>query len=187
MVSYDYAQELGPLNIEGFGDNIDDSIRLFPLASQYFRLNHSGGPIYILVEEPIDDLVISLHPVTGGALEGPVLASADSITNIPGNTHIAFKDETEFDAGGYFLVLVRSHYEGQSKRIRFCAGTHDSVAGCRTETEAIPDKENPANTDHEPPTAWSCHTTNTNTDFSILGLLLWLWQKKRRSEDRLNS
>ena len=53
------------LVIEGYGDAIDDSIRLFPMAAQYFRLNHSGGPIVVLIEEELTDLVICLRRCLG--------------------------------------------------------------------------------------------------------------------------
>jgi hypothetical protein len=183
MPAYDYAHELGPLQIEGFGDTIDDSIRLFPMATQYFRLNHSGGPLYVLVEENIEDLTIVVQPVSGGALDGPVLDAKGILTNIPSNSLVGFNEEEYFNSGGYFLALVRTHYEGQSNRIRFCAGTKENVETCQLEQEDETPKE-PATEvvdDNEPVSPWGCNTSSNN-NLLFWGVLLWFGQKKRRSK-----
>ncbi len=187
MNSYDYAEYLDPLKIEGFGNFLDDSIRLFPIAAQYFRLNHAGGPLYILVEEQIEDLAISIHPVVGGALDGPVLASMDLLTDVPGNTAVHFSEEEDLDAGGYFLVLVRSEYQGQSKRVRFCAGTQEHVSKCQIddEDEALEPPPLP-NAEEDEISPWGCHATNSHYNLIFWGWVLWCGQKKRRPEDRLN-
>ena len=158
------------------------------MATQYFRLNHSGGPLYVLAEENIEDLAISLHPVVGGALDGPVLAAVDLLTEIPGNQAVPFKAGENLDAGGYFLALIRSEYQGQSQRIRFCAGTKDQVSNCEVENEDEAQEPIPLqNTQEDKAAPWGCHATSSHYNLVLWGLLLWFGQKKRRPEDRLNS
>ncbi|MBL93534.1 MAG: hypothetical protein CMH56_17170 [Myxococcales bacterium] len=188
MNNYAYAQSLNGLVIENYGDTIDDSIRLFPMATQYFRLNHSGGPIAVLLEEELADLAISLHPVSGGALDGPVLGATATMPSVAGNAVVTFNDEADFDAGGYFLALVRTHYEGESSRIRFCAGSPTNVSLCQLEEETPQEPIEAAapSTDEDAATPFGCHATRPDLTWLGFGLLLLgRRQKKRRPEGRL--
>ena len=187
MNNYAYAQNLNGLVIENYGDSIDDSIRLFPMATQYFRLNHSGGPIAVLIEEELADLAISLHPVSGGALDGPVLGATATLPSVAGNTVVTFNDDANFDAGGYFLALVRTRYEGQSSRVRFCAGTTENVSRCHLEAESpqVPMAPPAPSNEEQAAPLLGCNAARPDFSFLALGLLLlWRRQKKRRPKGR---
>ena len=134
------------------------------------------------------DLAISLHPVSDGALDGPVLGATATLPSVAGNAVINFNEGADFDAGGYFLAVIRTHYEGQSSRIRFCAGRPEEVSRCQVEEDTTQapaqDPTTPTNEEADAPLL-GCHASPA--DLSLWGLALLLLgrrQKKRRPEGR---
>lgn len=124
--SYPFAAELEGVAAEGEGASVMDLNRFYPLATTYYRLDHDGGALYFATGDDPTGLVFSLHPVAGGASDGPVEEPA--VTWAPDAPGVEALGELE--RGGYWLVGTYPQQAENSVKIELCLGSEADVAAC---------------------------------------------------------
>lgn len=129
METYDYAGELDGILAEAEGSAIDDDNRFYPLAATYYRLDHGGGPIWFGAEEPAEGLIFALHPVEGGADDGPVEEALDVWTAEAAESW-ALADGADLPAGGYWMLGTYAARADQSVKVRICLGDRADAEAC---------------------------------------------------------
>ncbi len=129
MDSYGYADRLDGITADAEGSSLDDAERFYPLAANYYRIEHAGGPLWFGIEEPAPELVFALHPVEGGADDGPVGEALD--TWIPDEAAAwALADGQDLPAGGYWIIGSQPRQSDGSVRVRICVGDEATATAC---------------------------------------------------------
>lgn len=125
--THPYAAELDPIDADAVGANLDIDARLFPLAAEYWRIDHPGGDLVAGVDAELQDCVVTLHPVADFAADGVVGdAIATEIFDVVGSV-VMFE---ALPAGGYWLVATQAAVSPGPAKARICVGSGDHVAGC---------------------------------------------------------
>ncbi len=162
---YPYAAELDGITAEAEGAGIDDDNRFYPLAATYYRIDHAGGPLAFGIEAPAPELVFALHPVQGGAEDGPV---EDAVVTFDG---AATGVVGELPAGAYWLLGTYPAIGDQSAKRRFCLGTEAFVDACFAPADT-------GETGAEDPGGCACDSSSAQ--FPLLGLAALVLAARRR-------
>ncbi len=126
-----FAAELGGIEADSEGTMIDDMARLSPLAASYYHLHHQGGEMAFALDEPLPEVRFSLHPVVGGALDGPVEPAAlEWEGSAEGEGLRSVGDRPE---GGYWLVASLPEPLAATAKARLCFGPASAVEECAGE------------------------------------------------------
>ncbi len=128
MESYDFAVQIGPVEITAQGWPLEDDNRFYPLAASYFRFSHPGGPMWFAHEDDASGVVFVLHPVADGEPEGPV---ADAVARwTPTAEPERQRLSADLPAGGYFVVGSYAAVADTSRKVHFCIGDEAAVDAC---------------------------------------------------------
>jgi len=136
--SYDYADQLDGIVAEAEGESLDDDNRFYPLAATYYRLDHTGGPIWFGLEEPAADLRFALFPVADGSDDGPV---AEELASWAGDQAGSWSVLDEAPAGGYWLLGTYPIRAEESVKVRFCLGDPSAGMACGDPIDAGDDDD----------------------------------------------
>lgn len=126
--SYDFASQIGPVEITEQGWPIEDDNRFYPLAASYFRIDHPGGDLWFAQEDDATGVSFALHPVAGGAPDGPVEDALVTWIGSLGPTRRLLA--SDLPAGGYVLVGAYGVIAESSRKVHLCLGDEDSVLAC---------------------------------------------------------
>ncbi len=140
-----FAEQLDGVVARAEGPLIDDEIQVFPVAARYYRIDHAGGPLEVSVSGEDPRLELGLHPVVGGAADGPIaepLAVWDAATT----PSLIFDDAP---AGGLWLAVARAE-PTQVSKARICAGPPGQLGDCSAAEPG--DGDGDPDTGGEPPT-----------------------------------
>lgn len=189
--TYPYAVDLWPgISAEVTGSSIVDDNRFYPLAATYFRLDHTGGELFIGVGEDNDEAVIfQVHPADdSGKVLDPILTWRPDTADV--------QSLGPHDAGTFWLLGTYPQVASESEKRLFCFGdaaTMDDCALAEVDTSGdtgIPDDTGP--TDDEPEVDGGSEDDTSSSDkggCSTLALgvstwTLWLpvWAVSRRRE-----
>ncbi len=135
--TYPYAAQLEPIEADAEGATIERSARLYPLAAEYWRIDHEGGPLVFGADAPLDAVKFSLHPVAGFAADGVVGDSLSEWDAEQAGSRVVL--EPDPPAGGYWIVAARATLADSSARALVCIGSAEHVAGCGI--DPIPEDE----------------------------------------------
>lgn len=163
---YPYAADLDGVTAEAEGAGLDDDNRFYPLATTYYRLDHAGGPLVFGIESPAPELAFALHPVEGGADDGPVL---DAVVAFDGATTGSLGD---LPAGGYWLVGTYPDPGTESLKRRFCLGSEAFVDACFPAVDT-------GDTGVEDPGGCACDTSGAPSPLLVLGALALASRRRR--------
>lgn len=129
--SYDYAGQLDAIEADAEGGTLDLSARIYPLAAEYWRIDHPGGPLVFGADAALDDVALSLHPVAEFQSDGAVGDAIAEWDAAEAGSRLIF--EPELPAGGYWIVAARPVIAEGSAQARVCIGSPDHVMGCGIE------------------------------------------------------
>ena len=119
LESYPYADQLHGLEFTQEGSRIVDDHRFYPLASSYFRLEHSGGLLEFSIENGAPGIVFSIHPTEDRMARNPLETWEGKSTR-----------SWDLEEGEYLLVGSYSDKDGDSQKVEMCLGKD-----CIVETE----------------------------------------------------
>ncbi|MEM7155430.1 MAG: MXAN_6640 family putative metalloprotease [Myxococcota bacterium] len=134
--SHEYAAQLPGIDAIVEGPVIDRSLRLFPLSTEYWRIDHEGGPLVFGADEALDHAVFSLHPVADFAADGVVGDAIDEWEASEAGHHTV--GPGDLPEGGYWIVVSRPVVADSSTRARVCVGPLEHVEAC--EIDPIPEE-----------------------------------------------
>ncbi|MBZ5710381.1 MXAN_6640 family putative metalloprotease [Nannocystis pusilla] len=137
-----FAAALTGIVAEQEGDSLADDDRFFPLAARYYRLDHSGGPLWFALAEPAPGLEFTLQAVAGGQSDGPVEPAALAWDGADPTPRLL----AELPAGGYWLAVVNPVLADMSIPAHLCAAASRDALAC-----ADPAPEPMATTTDGPP------------------------------------
>jgi hypothetical protein len=130
---YPNADSEDGITAEAEGATVADQSDWYPLSARYYRVDHAGGHLWLACEDDPGPLVASVHPVAGGAADGP-LASSAGPWGLPAHGAL---DLGEYDPGGVWVVVSHPRHDGPITRVRFafCSGEDasacdDELSGC---------------------------------------------------------
>ncbi len=144
LPGHEFAAELAGITPSSEGPEIEDEARVFSLSAQYHRLTHAGGPLWFGLAASAAPLRFALHPVVGGAQDGPV----GPATLQWDATQAGARELAELPAGGYWLTVAHPEVSTASTQARLCLG--DEVAARRCVDDAVPVPEPESEPEPEP-------------------------------------
>lgn len=126
--SHPYAAQLEPIEAAAEGYPLDLDARIYPLAAEYWRIDHPGDALLFGADASLPDVVFSLHPVgnfeADGAVGDPIaLWDAEQ----PGSFDVYGEPLPE---GGYWIVATLPVLADGSAQARVCVGDADHVEAC---------------------------------------------------------
>ncbi|MEM6993570.1 MAG: MXAN_6640 family putative metalloprotease [Myxococcota bacterium] len=128
--SHPYAPSLPAIEADLEGTTIDVDARLFPLAAEYWRIDHPGGDLFAGADDALANSVVTLHPVADFASDGVVgEAIAGRDLSEAGSARLY----ESLPAGGYWLVATQAAVADGSARARVCIGSAEHVEQCGIE------------------------------------------------------
>ena len=127
--SHAYAAELEAVAADEEGPELDVDARVYPVSTQYWRLEHAGGPLWLGADDALPGVVVSLHAVEGGAADGAVGEALASV-QVDAAGAVSLADAAELPPGGYWLVVARPAVAEGSAQARVCVGGLEHVEGC---------------------------------------------------------
>jgi len=125
--SYPFAADLPGITARNEGASLDETDRVYPLATLYLRIDHPGGELWWGTADDPTGLALSLHAVADGAADGPVDEASDVFwPDAPGAMLLG-----DLPAGGYWVAMSQPDLgDGGSVALSYCMGTADALAPC---------------------------------------------------------
>lgn len=148
--SYAYADRLAPgVAIEDEGPTVSDSVRLYPLATLVWRVDHGGGPLFVAVDDEADgSVVLAVHPVVDGSADADVGPAIQQWTPLSGE----LRDLGDQPPGGYFVLGSHPIAADESSTFQLCVGDEDALLDCAPEdAEPVDDTGSPTPADTADP------------------------------------
>ncbi len=110
------------------GLSLAHDLRVYPLASEYLHLQHTGGPLWAGVDPPRPELAFALHPTAGEGLESKLAPALDEFT---GDRHPGILAEGQsLAAGSYWLIASYPAIADVSAKTLLCVGDESFVDTC---------------------------------------------------------
>ncbi|MCX4241046.1 MXAN_6640 family putative metalloprotease [Paraliomyxa miuraensis] len=124
-----YAAQLEPIVASEEGWPLEVDARVYGVATEYWRIDHPGGPLWLGADAPLPGVELSLHAVQDGAPDG-VVEDPLALETVEAQGVIAMAGGAALPAGGYWLVVARPVEASSSARARVCVGDEVHAAGC---------------------------------------------------------
>lgn len=128
--SHPYAAELPPVDADVAGSVIDQDARLYPLAAEYWRIEHSGGALTVGADAELSDTVVSLHPVADFAADG-VVGDPIAVVTLDRVGSTVFLEDVP--SGGYWITASHATVADGPAKARICVGNAAHVLDCGIE------------------------------------------------------
>jgi MYXO-CTERM domain-containing protein len=176
---YPYAADLDGITAEiEAGDELEDDNRFYPLAATYYHLEHSGGPLCFGSADDGAAVHFALHPVQGGAEDGPV---GDAAAEWYGDAGVV-QELGDLPAGGYWLVGTYPQIAAESTKVHFCLGDPADVEVC-VPPAADTDTGSDDTGGGEDPGGCGCSTSSSGGSgaFALLALVVAARGRRPRS------
>lgn len=125
--SHPYAGRLDAIKADAEGEVIALDARFFPLAANYYNLQHPGGDAWFVADAALEDVAFSLHPVGDFAADGAV---GDPIATWSVDAPSAQMIYEDLPAGGYWIVGARTAVAEGSARANVCASADPADPRC---------------------------------------------------------
>jgi MYXO-CTERM domain-containing protein len=178
LESHPYADLLDPPAIEESGKSIREENRFYPLATTYFRLDHSGGELWFGLEDAAPEVFFSVNPTEDGDEDSPVV---DAVAEFWGDDP-APRSLGDLPKGAYFLWGTQPESARDSVVTKVCAGDEDAVAACLGLDAPDPDPDGDVTEDPvaEPAGGCGCSGTPANPAGLLAGVALSALARTRR-------
>ena len=171
---YPYAAKLRSVEFEAIDDAFVEEIRVFPMASVYFAVEHDGGPLWGGSAVCDDDLpMLIVFPAASGALEEP-------LDRIEGAGRLVAGGE-DLPAGRYYAVATVPEPAESSQKDLICLQAEGALdPACLCDAGLTDDTDGPGDQD---PGGCGCSAASSNPALGwMLGLplVLALLRRQRR-------
>lgn len=125
---YDNADRYDGLVADISGETVAASFTVAPLSARYLHVLHPGGPLWLGVRGDPGPLVVTVHPVVGGADDGPLDPMLGPFA-LPADGALELGD---FPAGGVWLSVSHPVYDEGDVTLGVCVGAEGDVDPCVT-------------------------------------------------------
>lgn len=125
--SHPYAALLDGIDADATRDIIALDARFYPLAANYYNLQHQGGDAWFIADDALPDVAFSLHPVGDFAADGAV---GEPIATWSVDEPSAVQIYEDLPPGGYWIVGALSVIADGPARANLCVGNDPTADGC---------------------------------------------------------
>ena len=132
LESYPDAPLLSGISIIEQAETIEFSNRFYPLTTNYYLLEHTGGPLYWSMAKDSSNLLLSLYPAA--AQFGDVEPSLDLWSSDVEEPY-ALAEGVSLASGFYWLVVMNPTTTGNSVYTDICLGPLEVAQRCIPEEE----------------------------------------------------
>ena len=125
---------------DGSNSSLETSNRFYPLTTNYYLLEHAGGPLHWAMAKESSNLRFSFFPAASAV--GEVQPSLDQWASDVSQPY-ALQGGESFPAGSYWLGVMNPTTSGNSVYTDICLGTETLAQSCRPEEETGPGTSEP--------------------------------------------